>query len=270
MAPVELRSSWSDEDVEAVIKAVYRQVLGNDYLMQSERLTTAESLLRNGKITVREFVRAVAKSDLYKNKFLYNSFQTRVIELNYKHLLGRAPYDESEVIYHLDLYQEQGFDADIDSYIDSQEYTDNFGDSVVPYFRGFGVQAGSRTVGFTRMFQLYRGYASSDNAQAGGVNSRLARDLASNNASTILPPSSSEGSFAFYAATDDVPPKNCLGGSFGESGRIYRLEVAGIRNPGYPGVRRSSTAFLVPFEQLLPKMQQIHRSGGRIVSVNPA
>ncbi|MDS3861263.1 phycobilisome linker polypeptide [Thermosynechococcaceae cyanobacterium BACA0444] len=269
-APVELRSSWSDDDVEAVIQAVYRQVLGNDYLMQSERLASAESLLRNGKITVREFVRAVAKSDLYKNKFLYNSFQTRVIELNYKHLLGRPPYDESEVIYHLDLYQEQGFDADIDSYIDSQEYTDNFGDAVVPYYRGFDVQTGGRTVGFTRMFQLYRGYASSDNSQSGGTHSRLARDLASNNASTIMPPSSSDGSFAFYAATDDVPPKNCLGGSYGESGRIYRLEVAGIRGAGYPGVRRSSTAYLVPFEQLLPKMQQIHRTGGRIVSVNPA
>lgn len=267
---VELRSSWSDEDVEAVIRAVYRQVLGNDYLMQSERLTSAESLLRNGKITVREFVRAVAKSELYKEKFLYNSFQTRVIELNYKHLLGRAPYDESEVIYHLDLYQEQGFDADIDSYIDSQEYTDNFGDAVVPFYRGFAFQTGSRTVGFTRMFQLYRGYASSDNAQAGGVNSRLARDLANNSASSIVPPSSSDGNFAFYAASNDVAPANCLGGSFGQSGRIYRLEVAGIRNPGYPSVRRSSTAFLVPYEQLLPKMQQIHRTGGRIVSVNPA
>ena len=49
-------------------------------------------------LSVREFVRTVAKSELYKNKFFYNSFQTRLIELNYKHLLGRAPYDESEVV----------------------------------------------------------------------------------------------------------------------------------------------------------------------------
>jgi phycocyanin-associated rod linker protein len=91
VAPVELRPDWSRDDAQAVIRAVYRQVLGNDYIMGSERLTSAESLLCNGSITVREFVRAVAKSELYKNKFFYGNFQTRVIELNIKHLLGRAP-----------------------------------------------------------------------------------------------------------------------------------------------------------------------------------
>lgn len=142
--PVELRPHASREDVEAVIRAVYRQLLGNDYLMKSERLTSAESLLRDRKITVQDFVRQVAKSELYKSKFFYNSFQTRVIELNYKHLLGRAPYDEAEVIYHLDLYETKGYDADIDSYIDSPEYQANFGDNIVPYYRGFQTQTGQK------------------------------------------------------------------------------------------------------------------------------
>ena len=101
---VELRPSASREEVEAVIRAVYRQVLGNDYILASDRLISAESLLRDGNLSVKEFVRSVAKSELYKSKFFYNSFQTRLIELNYKHLLGRAPYNESEVTYHLDLY----------------------------------------------------------------------------------------------------------------------------------------------------------------------
>ncbi|NEQ19254.1 MAG: photosystem I reaction center subunit XII, partial [Microcoleus sp. SIO2G3] len=109
----ELRSGATKEEIELVIRAVYRQVLGNDYVMASDRLVSAESLLRDGNLTVREFVRAVAKSELYKQKFFYNSFQTRLIELNYKHLLGRAPYDESEVAYHLDLYQDKGYDAEI-------------------------------------------------------------------------------------------------------------------------------------------------------------
>jgi phycocyanin-associated rod linker protein len=135
--PVELRPTAVESDVEAVISAVYRQLLGNDYLMKSERLTSAESLLRDRKITVQDFVRQVAKSELYKSKFFYNSFQTRVIELNYKHLLGRAPYDEAEVIHHLDLYETKGTTADIDSYIDSPEYQGNFGENIVPYYRGF-------------------------------------------------------------------------------------------------------------------------------------
>jgi phycocyanin-associated rod linker protein len=144
---LELRPNATREDIESVIRAVYRQLLGNDYLMKSERLASAESLLRDGKSTVQDFVRQVAKSDLYKSKFFYNNFQTRVIELNYKHLLGRAPYDESEVIYHLDLYQNKGYDADIDSYIDSVEYQSSFGNYIVPYYRGFETQTGQKTVG---------------------------------------------------------------------------------------------------------------------------
>ncbi|MEP0915715.1 phycobilisome linker polypeptide [Leptolyngbya sp. DQ-M1] len=267
---VELRHPWTEGDVEAVVRATYRQVLGNDYLMKSERLTGAESLLRNGKITVREFVRAVAKSELYKEKFLYNNFQTRTIELNHKHLLGRAPFDEAAVIEHLDIYQNQGFDAEIDSYIDSEEYEANFGDNVVPYYRGFQYETGARSIGFTNLFKLYRGYANSDRSQTGGNNTRLARNLARNEASTIAQPSQSSGGWAHFSASSDIAPKKALGGSYGESGRIYRLEVAGILGAGYPKVRRSSTAYLLPYEQLLPKMQQIHRTGGRIVSVTPA
>lgn len=268
-ARVELRPNYTKEDVENVVRAVYRQVLGNDYLMASERLTSAESLLRDGKMSVREFVRAVAKSDLYRTKFLYNNFQTRVIELNYKHLLGRAPYDESEVVYHLDLYENEGFDAEIDSYIDSAEYQENFGDSVVPYYRGFQYYTGARTVGFTNLFKLYRGYANSDRSQADGNLPHLARNLAQNRSSSISSPSGA-GGYAHFRASDDIAPNKALGGSYGESGRIYRLEVAGVRAPGFPSVRRSSTAFLVPYEQLSAKMQQIQRTGGRIVSVTPA
>jgi phycocyanin-associated rod linker protein len=266
---VELRPNASREEVEAVIKAVYRQVLGNDYLMASERLVSAESLLRDGNLTVREFVRSVAQSELYKTKFFYNNFQTRLIELNYKHLLGRAPYDESEVVYHLDLYHNQGYDAEINSYIDSVEYQNNFGDNVVPYYRGFSNQPGQKTVGFNRIFQLYRGYANSDRAQVGGKKSRLAQELASNTASSIIGPSGSNDNWSFRASSDVAPKKN-LGNAVGKGDRTYRIEVTGIRNPGYPSVRRSSTVFIVPYERLSDKIQQIHRVGGKIASVTPA
>ena len=266
---VELRPDWTEDDLQAVFRSAYRQVLGNDYVMQSERLTNAESQLRQGNITVREFVRAIAKSELYKNKFLYRNSNTRFIELNYKHLLGRAPYDESEINYHLNLYNEKGYDAEIDSYIDSVEYEQNFGNNLVPYYRGFSVAPGVRTTGFTRMFRLYRGYANSDRAQTEGKAPHLMRELAKNRASTIIQPTGNASQSHFGSTSDDTPTK-ALGGSWGESGRIYRLEVAGIRQPGYPKVRRTNTAFLVPVEQMLPKMQQIQRMGGRIVSVSPA
>ncbi len=266
---IELRPHATKEDIEAVIRAVYRQVLGNDYLMKSERLTSAESLLRDGDISVREFVRSVAKSELYKSKFFYNNFQTRFIELNYKHLLGRAPYDESEVVYHLDLYHEKGYETEVDSYIDSVEYQTNFGDSVVPYYRGFATQMGQKTVGFNRMFQLYRGYANSDRSQVGGSFPRLARELAANGASSIIGPSGSNENWSFRASSD-IAPKKALGNAVGTGDRVYRIEVTSLRGPGYPKLRRSSTAYLVPYERLSDKMQQIQRQGGKIVSITPA
>ena len=266
---LELRPNASKDEVEVVIRAVYRQVLGNDYLMASERLVSAESLLRDGNLTVREFVRSVAKSELYKTKFFYPNFQTRLIELNYKHLLGRAPYDESEVAYHLDLYQSQGYDAEIDSYIDSPEYQNNFGDYIVPYYRGFETQPGQKTVGFTRLFRLYRGYANSDRAQVEGAKSRLAQDLARNQASSIVGPSGSNDNWNFRAAAD-VAPKKALGNAVGTGDRVYRIEVTAIRGAGYPSVRRSTTAIIVPYERLSDKIQQIHRQGGKIVSITSA
>ncbi len=274
--PVELRPNWTSEDAQTVIRAVYRQLLGNDYLMASERLVSAESLLCRGDISVREFVRTVAKSELYKSKFFYNNFQTRVIELNYKHLLGRAPYDESEVIEHLDLYENQGYDADIDSYIDSTEYEENFGDYVVPYYRGFTTQPGQKTVGFTRMFRLYRGYANSDRAQLEGKDSRLAEELAQNGASAVVAPSGADSSGWAYrtsrSSKNGYTPPKALGGSvpYGRKGKIYRIEVSGISAPGYPRVRRSSRAFLVPYEELNAKLQQINKTGGKIASITPA
>jgi phycocyanin-associated rod linker protein len=270
--PVELRPNWTAEDAKVVIAAVYRQVLGNDYLMQSERLTSLESLLTNGKLSVRDFVRGVAKSDLYKTKFLYPHFQTRVIELNIKHLLGRAPYDESEVIEHLDRYQNQGFDADIDSYIDSPEYDAYFGDAIVPYYRDFVTTGvGQRTVGFTRMFRLYRGYANSDRSQLAGTSSRLATDLAKNSASAIVAPSGSSEGWAYKPSLQGTAPSRTFGrSSVGSSSGLYRIEVTSISLPRYPKVRRSNKEFIVPYEQLSSTLQQINKLGGKVASITLA
>lgn len=270
-APLELRPTATREEVDLVIRAVYRQLLGNDYLMQSERLTTSESLLRDRKITVREFVRQVAKSELYKNKFFYNSFQSRVIELNIKHLLGRAPYDETEISTHLDIYQTKGYDADIDSYIDSAEYQQYFGENIVPYYRDLVTTGvGQRTVGFTRLFQLYRGYANSDRAQLSGSTPHLATELGRGSASPIIGPSGANGGFAYRPSLKGTAVNSTFGGStaYG-SGRLFRVEVAGAAAPRYPNVRRVNKAVIIPYEELSAHMQRVQRQGGKIASITP-
>jgi phycocyanin-associated rod linker protein len=268
-APLELRPNYTQDDAQAVIKAVYRQVLGNDYIMQSERLTATESLLCNGSLTVREFVRAVAKSELYKTKFFYDNFQTRVIELNLKHLLGRAAYDESEVIYHLDLYQNKGYEADIDDYIDSAEYEASFGDNIVPYYIGFATQPSQKIVGFPRLFQLYRGYANSDRAQVAGTASRLAKDLALNSVSAVVAPSGGGVGWAYQESSQGNAPNKAFRIP-NQDQRVYRVEISGMNLPRYPKVRRVSRAILVPYDKLTPTLKKINKMGGKVASVTLA
>lgn len=254
--PVELRKTSSAEDVEAVIRAAYRQVLGNDHLMASERLTSAESLLRNGSINVKDFIRAIALSEVYRNKFFHTQPQNRFIELNYKHLLGRAPYDQSEIAYHTDLYSQEGYEAEINSYIDSDEYQESFGDWIVPYYRGFSTQRNQKTVGFSRMFQLYRGYASSDRAQGSGNKSRLVREVAQNSATPV-----------YIGETGEA----LAGLSGGDRGKLYRVRVIqGARIGRNTRVRRSNQEYLIPYEQLSNRLQEINRQGGQVASITLA
>lgn len=251
--PVELRPHWNDDDINAVIRAAYRQVFGNEHIMQSERLTSAESLLRQGHITVRDFVRALAQSELYRRKFFYPNFQVRFIELNYKHLLGRAPYDEAEITYHVNLYSSEGYEAEINSYIDSPEYQQSFGENVVPHYRDL-VTTGvaQKTVGFTRMFQLYRGYANSDRSQS-QTTARLTWELARNTASPISAPSTGALSGA-------------VGGSRGD---VYRVRVMQGASATSPTIRRSTMEMLVSYDQLSNKLQQLNRAGSKVVSIQP-
>ena len=108
---VELIPGASREAVDAVIYAAYKQVFGNAHLMDSERSPLADSQLRSGQITVMEFVRQLAKSDRYRTLFFESCTNLRSVELNFKHLLGRAPKNSEEVSYHIQLLSEKGFAA---------------------------------------------------------------------------------------------------------------------------------------------------------------
>ncbi|MDJ0531779.1 MAG: phycobilisome rod-core linker polypeptide [Xenococcaceae cyanobacterium MO_207.B15] len=197
---LELYPKNSVEEVETVIRAVYRQVLGNAYVMESERLSIPESQLKQGEISIREFVRQVAKSELYRSRFADNCPRYRSIELNFKHLLGRAPESYAEMQAHSQILDESGFEADIDSYIDSDEYQDNYGENIVPYYRGYKTQTGKSMVGFTHLFQILRGASSSDKNLVQGNYSRLNSSIISNTPSRFIPPSTSNS----YGGITDI------------------------------------------------------------------
>ena len=254
-SPVELRANWTGADVIAVITAANRQVFGNDYLMLSERLTSAESLLASGNISVRDFVRALAQSELYQTKFFSSTPQVRFIDLNFKHLLGRAPYDEAEITEHVNLYIEHGYEAEINSYIDSEEYQENFGEAIVPYYRGFETQRGQKNVGFNRMFQLYRGYANSDRAQGKNKSTWLTEDLARNTANSIRTPHFGQA---------------LVGNTADDRGQLYRVSAIQCDRGRTTQIRRSVSEYLVSYDQLSATLQRLNKRGSRITQISLA
>ncbi len=179
------------EEKEIVIRGIYKQVLGNAYVMESERLEVLESQLKLGEIGVRGFISALAKSELYRSRFVDNCPRYRSIELSFKHFLGRAPESYEEMKAHSDILDRGGWEAEVDSYIDSDEYSQAFGEFFVPYYRGYKTQTGKSMVGFSHMFTLLRGPSSSDKNLVRGNYSRLNSSLISKNPSGVIPPSSS-------------------------------------------------------------------------------
>jgi len=173
ITPIELVNGDSVAQKDLVIEVAYKQVFGNAHLMESERFPQIESQLRSGEITVMEFIRQLAKSGRYRTLFFESSPNLRAIELNFKHLLGRSPENSAEISRHIQILAEQGFDAEIDSYLDSDEYFQNFGTNIVPYFKGNKTQTGKNLSGYTPFLQLSRNVSSSDKSTFDPLNPQL-------------------------------------------------------------------------------------------------
>ena len=243
-APLELRPFASEDDLQEVIRAAYRQALGNVHILDNNRLASAEAMLRNGDITVRGFVRAIAQSELYSSLFFDGNSQYRFIELNFKHLLGRAPQDQAEIRGHVTLYNEQGYAAEINSYLDSNEYIDNFGEAIVPYHRSIRTQAGIKNEGFNRMFSLLRGSATSDRSKG----AKLISSLAANMATPIKP----------------LAKGNASG--YSNLGKRFRISFTSSQVAARLK-RFSQQTIVVDYTQMSQAVQNIHKSGGKIAQI---
>ncbi|MBO1347853.1 MAG: phycobilisome linker polypeptide [Hormoscilla sp. GUM202] len=240
--PTELRPDATEADLQTVIRAAYKQVLGNQHVMESERLSSAESMLRNGEVSVRGFVEMVAKSELYQELFFNSSSPYRFVEINCKHLLGRAPKDQAEISEHVQIYNSQGYEAEIDSYLTSEEYQSNFGQNIVPYPRSNSTQLGIANVGFNRTFALMRGDATSDS----GNSAQLIADIAADLPTKIT------------AAPDGS-------GTYSNTGKRFRIAVAKAGTT--PVYKQSNFVYEVAYEQMSKKIQNIHKMGSKIVSI---
>jgi phycoerythrin-associated linker protein len=200
---------FSPSDREALrecIDAAYRQVLGNAHVMAYERCDSLEAEFADGRLCAREFVRRLAKSELYKSRYFFKVSAYRGIELNFKHLLGRPPLNQQEVISSAAIQSEYGFDGLIDSIIDSAEYSEVFGDNTIPYVRSFTSASGMSMQNFVRIAALEQGFASSDRSK--GSDSLLCSNLAGGVSMAIHVPPAPEYVQISAAWLGGKPPAN--------------------------------------------------------------
>lgn len=245
-APFEVRSNSSADDKAIAIRAVYKQVLGNPHVMESERLVSAESQFCNGNISLREFVRAVAKSSFYSARYFETCAPYRFVELNFKHLLGRAPRDQAELSEHIQRCVNEGYDAEIDSYIDSVEYSEKFGENIVPFYDGATSTIGQKQVNYNRTLSLLQGIAGVDSAEKA---SRLVDSVATNSAIAAKTPSTGGRVSPYQDAT----------------AKRFKIVVKGAK---FDAPRRlSTTEYIVPGDRMSPQIQRINRTGAKIVSI---
>ena len=236
----ELWPTSSPDELQSIIRAVYKQVLGNPHVMESERLVTAESQLCDGSMSVREFVRAVAKSDFYKTRYFESCAPYRFTELNFQHILGRAPESQAEVSEHIRRCAESGYDADIDSYVDSEDYQQAFGENIVPYAREKS-EVGRKQVVYNRNFAVNRGPAQ---VSSSVKSSQLVYALATNSTSKIISSKASAGS-----TTEKRFKIRTTAGKFDQPRRV------------------SFNEYIVSARKMTPQIQRIQRSGSKIVSI---
>ncbi len=137
-----MKPGLSASEKNAVVKAAYRQIFERDITRAySLGNTVLEIQVKNGDISMKEFVRRLGKSPLYRKQFYEPFINSRALELAFRHFLGRGPSSREEVQKYFSIVSSGGLGALIDALVDSQEYSDYFGEETVPYLRGLGVEA---------------------------------------------------------------------------------------------------------------------------------
>ena len=134
-----MKSSLSVNEKNTVIQACYRQIFErNISKAYSLSISDLESQVVNGMISIKEFVRALGKSYLYRKDFCQPFVNSRVVELAFRHFLGRGPSSLKEFQKYFAVLSLRGLDGLVDSLINSKEYADYFGEETVPYNRSLG------------------------------------------------------------------------------------------------------------------------------------
>ena len=119
-----------NSEVDGVIEQAYRQIFF--HAMRSDRDVNLESQLRNGNITVRDFIRGLLLSKRFRDDYYQCSTNYRMVDQVVGRALGRPVHGDAERRAWSIVIGEKGFNAFVDQLLDSDEYMASFGYDRVP------------------------------------------------------------------------------------------------------------------------------------------
>jgi phycobilisome rod-core linker protein len=130
-----LENANSPSEMEELIWAAYRQVFNEQEILKFNKQIGLETQLKNRSITVKDFIRGLAKSERFYQLVVTPNNNYRLVEMCLKRLWGRSPYNEDEKIAWSIVIASKGWGGFVDALLDSDEYQQAFGDYTVPYQR---------------------------------------------------------------------------------------------------------------------------------------
>ena len=120
-------------NLDTVIESAYRQIFFHAF--KTDREPFLESQLRDGQITVRDFIRGLCLSETFQRSFYNLNSNYKVVRHLVEKVLGRKTHGQSEEISWSIVLATKGVRGMVDALLDSQEYLDSFGYDTVPYQR---------------------------------------------------------------------------------------------------------------------------------------
>ena len=123
----------SRTDMDNLIESAYRQIFFHAFA--ADRESALESQLRNGQITVRDFIRGLLLSNTFIDSFYNKNSNYRFVEHCVEKVLGRQVYSQREKIAWSAIVMSKGVKGFVDDLLNSEEYLENFGENTVPYQR---------------------------------------------------------------------------------------------------------------------------------------
>jgi phycobilisome linker polypeptide/uncharacterized protein DUF4214 len=131
-----MAKQWDSHVILHLVNHIYQQVLERTVLNADGNSTDSDMMyyankLRCGEMSVRDVVRALGLSQEYAQRFIIPNTNANAVRFCYKHFLAREP-EEKGLNYWTQQSMIGGWPVVILGLVDSDEYTERFGNDTVP------------------------------------------------------------------------------------------------------------------------------------------